>query len=97
MDLDQYRINLLRKMAEKDERIRRKTERGDLLIEFANTLNKGRREVGLKPLTVSAMGAIFQGYSLQDIYYIRSVCKDARSFNAMFWYLMKKKKSGYKT
>jgi hypothetical protein len=68
------------------------SERGDLMQYFMERLNPYRRQDGFPPLTYPRMGKIPQGLSCPDLYYLKSVCDDAKSFSKTFWYSLDAKK-----
>jgi hypothetical protein len=62
------------------------SERGD-----KNFYMKDGKKVYLKPITSKSV-AIRLGYiKTQDLYYVYSICKDAKSFEKMFWFMTKTK------
>ncbi len=67
----------------------RRTERGELMKFFCEKLNTGRSADGLPPLTMGRMGHILQGIPTKDLYYLQSVCNDAKNFSKKFWWEMK--------
>ncbi len=70
----------------------RKTERGELLKEFLQSVN-AERGVKFKPLTFGRMAKLLKGKSLQELYGFLSQCKDRKvrngSFSKYFWYSLK--------
>jgi hypothetical protein len=68
------------------------SERGDLMQYFMERLNPSRRRDGFPPLTYPRMGKILQGLTLPDLYYLKSICDDAKSFSKTFWYQLDAKK-----
>ena len=67
----------------------RRTERGELMRFFLDKLNTGRSVDGLPPLTMGRMGHILQGIPTKDLYYLQSVCNDAKNFSKKFWWELK--------
>lgn len=71
------------------------TERGELMTYFCKELNKGRKEKGLKDMSIKRMAFILTGIDTKDLYYIKSVCDDWASENkpwgSLFWTLLKNK------
>lgn len=67
----------------------RVTERGELFKTFLGHLNPPRKEKKLRPLTYARLGRIFEGVPTQDLYYLDSVCRQAKNYSAMFWHKTK--------
>lgn len=80
------------KRIEEPDKRDRSTERGDLMKYFMDRLNPYRRQDGFPPLTYPWMGRILQGLTLQDLYYLKSTCDDAKSFSKTFWWLLDARK-----
>jgi hypothetical protein len=70
----------------------RKTERGELMRYFQTTLNQSRKKDGLPTITMSRMGKILEGIPTKDLYYLQSVCKNAKHFSKKFWWEVDPKK-----
>lgn len=68
----------------------RRTERGELMKYFCEKLNIARKQDGLPPLNMPRMGRILQGIPTKDLYYLQSVCDDAKNFSKKFWWELKK-------
>jgi len=64
----------------------RKTERGELMVYFRTKLNASREKDGLKPLAMSRMGMLLQGIPTKDLYYLKSICNQAKHFSKKFWW-----------
>jgi len=64
----------------------RKTERGELMVYFRAKLNASREEDGLKPLSMGRIGMLLQGIPTKDLYYLKSICKQAKHFSKKFWW-----------
>lgn len=64
----------------------RKTERGELMQYFCTKLNASRREDGLRPISMGRMGKLLQGIPTKDLYYLKSVCNQAKNFSKKFWW-----------
>jgi hypothetical protein len=66
------------------------SERGELLQFFLDNLNPARKADGYRPLTPAALGVRLSHLSLQNLYYLKSVCLDAerngKPFSAIFWW-----------
>ncbi len=65
---------------------KRLTERGELLRFFQRHLNYSRKADGLEPLTMARLGAELEGIPTDDLYYLKSVCSQAKNFSKKFWY-----------
>lgn len=70
----------------------RKTERGELMQHFRARLNASRAKDGLPLLSMSRMGRILQGIPTKDLYYLKSVCEQAKHFSKKFWWEVDPKK-----
>lgn len=70
----------------------RKTERGDLIQFFVDRLNEDRKPP-YKPLTVKIV-AVKLGHlkKLDDLYFLKSYCSQAKNFSSCFWGSLKVKK-----
>ena len=64
----------------------RKTERGELMRFFTRHLNYSRATDGYTPITMGRMGKILEGIPTKDLYYLQSVCTQAKSFSKTFWW-----------
>lgn len=64
----------------------RKTERGELMKYFCGKLNYTRKKDGLKPISMGYMGKLLQGIPTKDLYYLKSICNDAKHFSKKFWW-----------
>lgn len=68
---------------------KRTSERGDLLEYFTSNVNTARIGTKFKKLPISAVAVRLQGLKLADLYYLKSVCEDARrrgqSWSKTFW------------
>jgi len=69
----------------------RATERGELMKYFMENLNVSRRRDGLPPLTMPRMGRLLVAIPTKDLYYLRSVCDQAKDFSKKFWWEIKPK------
>lgn len=85
----------IRTQGSKREKI---TERGELMKYFLDNLNKTRMRDGLGPLTMGRMGHALQAIPTQDLYFLKSVCDDAKArggldaFSKKFWWEINPKK-----
>jgi hypothetical protein len=66
----------------------RETERGELMRHFCEELNSTRIEEGYDRISMGRMGKILEGIPTKDLYYIKRVCRDAKSFSKTFWWLL---------
>ena len=64
----------------------RRTERGEFMEYFRETLNRSRVQDGLAPLSMPRMGKILQTIPTADLYYLKSVCDRASDFSKKFWW-----------
>jgi len=70
----------------------RATERGELMKYFMENLNVSRRRDGLPPLTMPRMGRLLVAIPTKDLYYLKSVCDQAKDFSKKFWWEINPKK-----
>lgn len=70
----------------------RATERGELMTYFMEKLNRSRVRDGLQPLSMARMGRILQSIPTKDLYYLKSVCDQAKDFSKKFWWEVNPKK-----
>ncbi len=70
----------------------RKTERGELMRYFRTRLNASRAKDRLPLITMSRLGLILQGIPTQDLYYLKSVCDQAKHWSKKFWWEIDPKK-----
>jgi hypothetical protein len=70
----------------------RKTERGEMMRFFLRHLNYARAQDGYPPLTMGRMAKILEAIPTKDLYYLRSVCTDAKHFSKKFWWEVDPKK-----
>lgn len=68
------------------------TERGELMKYFADRLNTTRRRDGLPPITMGRMGRLLVAIPTNDLYYLKSVCDQAKDFSKKFWWEIDPKK-----
>lgn len=64
----------------------KETERGELMRHFVKRLNVDRVRDGFPKITMSHMGKILEGIPTKDLYYLKRVCEDAKSFSKKFWW-----------
>lgn len=64
----------------------RATERGELMQYFMGRLNPARVRDGYAPLNLPRMGRVLQGIPTKDLYYLKSVCEQAKDFSKKFWW-----------
>lgn len=72
---------------------RRRTERGDLIGYFTDEVNRERLGTKYEPLTTAFIASRLCHLKNPDLYYLKSVCEDARrrgySFSKRFWWEIK--------
>jgi len=59
---------------------------------FCKQLNITRVRDGLPEITMARMGKILEGVPTKDLYYLKRVCEDAKSFSKKFWWELDPKK-----
>ena len=65
---------------------KRETERGELMRFFLRHLNYSRKQDGLAPMTMAHMGTVLEKIPTADLYYLKSVCSQAKNFGKKFWW-----------
>jgi hypothetical protein len=65
------------------------TERGELMRFFMDRLNSARVRDGIPKLTMPRMGKILEKIPTKDLYYLQSVCMQAKDFSKKFWWEIK--------
>ena len=65
---------------------KRQTERGELMRFFLRHLNYSRKQDGLAPMTMAHLGTVLEKIPTQDLYYLKSVCSQAKNFGKKFWW-----------
>ena len=73
----------IKKAAYKKDRV---TERGELMQYFMERLNTARVRDGLGKLTMPRMGRMLLAIPTKDLYYLKSVCDNAKDFSKKFWW-----------
>lgn len=73
-------------MKQKSQKKDRATERGELMQYFMERLNRTRAKDGYAPLSLPRMGRVLQGIPTKDLYYLKSVCEQAKDFSKKFWW-----------
>jgi hypothetical protein len=73
----------IQKAAYKKDRV---TERGELMQYFMERLNTARVRDGLGKLTMPRMGRLLLAIPTKDLYYLKSVCDNAKDFSKKFWW-----------
>jgi hypothetical protein len=68
------------------------TERGELMEYFLKKLNAARVRDGLAPMTMGRMGRVLVAIPTQDLYYLKSICDQAKDFSKKFWWEVNPKK-----
>lgn len=65
---------------------KRLTERGEMMRFFLRHLNHSRAADGLPPMTMAHLGTVLEKIPTADLYYLKSVCSQAKSFSKTFWW-----------
>ncbi|MFA7302622.1 MAG: hypothetical protein WC030_02640 [Candidatus Paceibacterota bacterium] len=65
---------------------KRLTERGELMRFFLRHLNYARKQDGLMPMTMAHLGTVLEQIPTKDLYYLKSVCSQAKHFSKTFWW-----------
>ena len=85
--VDHIKAHIKKELKRKD----RASERGELMEYFMLKLNISRVQDGLVPLTMGRMGKILEAIPTKDLYYLKSVCDQAKNFSKKFWWEIKPK------
>jgi hypothetical protein len=75
-----------KKAAEAPKGKKRQTERGEMMRFFLRHLNHSRKTDGLPAMTMAHLGTVLEQIPTQDLYYLKSVCSQAKSFSKTFWW-----------
>ncbi|PIR83163.1 hypothetical protein COU19_02040 [Candidatus Kaiserbacteria bacterium CG10_big_fil_rev_8_21_14_0_10_56_12] len=75
-----------KKRAEAPKGRKRLTERGELMRFFLRHLNVARKQDGLAPMTMAHLGTVLEQIPTKDLYYLKSVCSQAKHFSKRFWW-----------
>lgn len=86
--------NLAKKVAEAPKGRKRLTERGELMKFFLRHVNYARKQDGLAPMTMAHMGVVLEQIPTPDLYYLKSVCSQAKNFSKRFWWELDPTKHG---
>ena len=78
--------DMVKKAKEAPKGRKRQTERGELMRFFLRHLNYSRKHDGLPPMTMAHLGTVLEKIPTQDLYYLKSVCRQAKSFTKKFWW-----------
>lgn len=78
--------DIKKKAAEAPRGKKRQTERGELMRFFLRHLNHSRKHDGLASMTMAHLGTVLEKIPTQDLYYLKSVCSQAKNFGKKFWY-----------
>lgn len=81
-----------KKRAEAPKGRKRQTERGEMMRFFLRHLNYSRKQDGLAPMTMAHLGTVLEKIPTKDLYYLKSVCSQAKSFSKTFWWELDPKK-----
>ncbi len=65
---------------------KRLTERGEIMRFFLRHLNVARKADGLAPMTMAHLGVVLEQIPTKDLYYLKSVCSQAKNFSKRFWW-----------
>ena len=65
---------------------KRLTERGEIMRFFLRHLNHARAQDGLAPMTMAHLGTVLEQIPTKDLYYLKSVCSQAKNFSKTFWW-----------
>jgi hypothetical protein len=65
---------------------KRLTERGEIMRFFLRHLNIARKEDGLPAMTMAHLGTVLEQIPTQDLYYLKTVCSQAKNFSKRFWW-----------
>ena len=65
---------------------KRLTERGEIMRFFLRHLNVARKADGLAPMTMAHLGVVLEQIPTKDLYYLKSVCSQAKHFSKRFWW-----------
>lgn len=66
--------------------INKETERGELMRYFCEKLNVSRMRDRLPLITMPRMGKLLEKIPTKDLYYLKTVCDNAKNFSKKFWY-----------
>lgn len=77
---------LKKKAEEAPKGKKRLTERGELMRFFLRHLNHARTKDGLAPMTMAHLGVVLEQIPNADLYYLKSVCSQAKNFSKTFWW-----------
>ena len=62
------------------------TERGELMEYFLHKLNVARVRDGLKPMAMGRIAMLVAAIPTKDLYYLKSICDQAKDFSKKFWW-----------
>ena len=65
---------------------KRLTERGEMMRFFLRHLNHARANDGLPSMTMAHLGTVLEQIPTNDLYYLKSVCSQAKNFSKTFWW-----------
>ena len=75
-----------KKVATAQKGKKRLTERGELMRFFLRHLTYSRVQDGLPPMTMAHLGTVLEQIPTKDLYYLKSVCSQAKNFSKKFWW-----------
>lgn len=90
--MEHIAAHMLEKVQPKEGGRRRDTERGELMEYFRKELNRSRVRDGLPVLSMPRMGKVLQAIPTKDLYYLKSICNQAKDFSKKFWWEINPKK-----
>jgi hypothetical protein len=64
----------------------RETERGQLLTYFRDKINAGRVGTKYRPVSIPRIAKMLETIPTKDLYYLKRICEDSRSFSARFFW-----------
>lgn len=72
------------------------TERGELLKEFCERVNAGRKGTKYQPYDIPRMAKQLEGINTQWLGYLMKICKGSRNFSATFFWRLKEEREELK-
>lgn len=84
--IGEYLPEFEKKVAAAPKGRKRLTERGEMMRFFLRHLNHARANDGLAPMTMAHLGTVLEKIPTADLYYLKSVCSQAKNFSKTFWW-----------
>lgn len=84
--IGEYLPEFEKKVAAAPKGKKRLTERGEMMRFFLRHVNHARSHDGLPPMTMAHMGVVLEQIPTADLYYLKSVCSQAKNFSKTFWW-----------